>query len=71
MNQNEANQVIGDAIEKVWLGEMEGMRAMSKLGVSFTPEQRAQIETLVEAGDTVAAQKIILDSLEVSLGNAR
>lgn len=70
MNQDEANQVIGDAIEKVWLGEMEGMRATSRLGVTFTPEQRAQIEALVEAGDTAAAQKIILDTLEVSLANS-
>ena len=40
-----------------------GITALSRVGVSFTDDQKNMIKTLVEAGDTLGAQKIILAEL--------
>jgi len=49
---------------------VKGMTALRKVGVAFTAEQIKQIKALVEAGDTVGAQTIILKELETEFGNA-
>lgn len=47
-----------------------GINALSRNGVVFTEQQKAQIETLVKSGDTLAAQKIILNELALEYGGS-
>jgi len=47
-----------------------GLTALKKVGVSFTTEQRATIKALVESGDVMGAQKIILRELELQVGGS-
>lgn len=47
-----------------------GVSALRKVGVSFTDQQREQIRTLVESGDVMGAQKIILGELSKEFGGA-
>lgn len=47
-----------------------GITALTRAGVQFTDQQKAQISALVEAGDTLGAQKIILGELETQFGGA-
>ena len=49
---------------------LKGVTALSKVGVSFTEQQKKQIETLVKHGDVLGAQKIILKELAVEFGGA-
>lgn len=49
---------------------VKGVSALSKVGVSFTEQQKEQIKTLVESGDTMAAQKIILAELNKEFGGS-
>lgn len=49
---------------------IKGITALSKAGVSFTAQQKAQIKTLVESGHILAAQKIILAELGKEFGGA-
>jgi hypothetical protein len=49
---------------------IKGVTALSKVGVSFTKQQKDQIKALVEAGDTYGAQTIILKELELEFGKA-
>jgi phage-related minor tail protein len=45
-----------------------GLTALSRVGVSFTEQQKAQIRTMTEAGDIAGAQGIILGELERQFG---
>jgi phage-related protein len=47
---------------------IKGITALSKVGVTFTEQQRKQIEAMVEAGDTMGAQKLILAELNKEFG---
>jgi hypothetical protein len=47
-----------------------GVTALSRVGVSFTEEQKAQIKTMQEAGDTAGAQAIILAELNKEFGGS-
>lgn len=49
---------------------IRGVTALSKVGVSFTEQQKKQIKTLVESGKTLDAQKIILKELGREFGGA-
>ena len=49
---------------------IKGITALTRVGVSFTKEQKEQIKTLVESGKTMEAQKIILGELEREFGQA-
>lgn len=49
---------------------IKGVTALQKVGVSFTQSQKDQIKTLVESGDTLGAQKIILKELGKEFGGA-
>lgn len=49
---------------------VKGITALSRAGVSFTAEQKDQIKTLVATGDTLGAQKIILQELGKEFGGA-
>lgn len=49
---------------------IKGVSALQKVGVSFTQQQKDQIKTLVESGNTLGAQKIILGELNKEFGGA-
>lgn len=49
---------------------IKGVTALSKVGVTFTDQQREQIKTMVEAGDTMGAQKMILAELNKEFGGS-
>ena len=45
-----------------------GISALTRVGVTFTAQQKAQIRALVESGDILSAQKIILGELTSEFG---
>ena len=47
-----------------------GLTALSRVGVTFTEQQKEQITALQESGDLMGAQKIILEELESQFGGA-
>jgi hypothetical protein len=47
---------------------IKGITALSRVGVTFTEQQKEQIKALTESGDTISAQKIILAELESQVG---
>lgn len=47
-----------------------GITALSRVGVSFTDEQKAQIKTMQEAGDMAGAQAVILGELNKEFGGS-
>lgn len=49
---------------------IKGMTALSKVGVTFTKGQKDQIKALVESGDRMGAQKIILAELAKEFGGS-
>ena len=49
---------------------IKGISALSKVGVSFTEQQKAQIKAMVEAGDVAGAQKVILGELNKEFGGS-
>lgn len=51
---------LGKALED----PLTGLGALTRVGVSFNAQQKAQIETAVQLGQTLEAQKIILEAVE-------
>lgn len=49
---------------------VKGLTALTRSGVSFTDQQKAQIKALTESGDKLGAQKIILGELKKEFGGA-
>lgn len=49
---------------------IRGVTALQRVGVSFTAAQKDQIKTLVDSGNTLAAQKVILGELSKEFGGA-
>jgi len=49
---------------------VKGVSALSKVGVSFTKQQKDQIKALQASGDTMGAQKIILAELNKEFGGS-
>src|SRR5690554_3256962 len=47
---------------------VKGISALTRVGVQFTEQQKEQIEALVESGDILGAQQIILEELENQVG---
>lgn len=47
---------------------VKGINAMTRSGVAFTEQQKEQIKTLVESGDLLKAQTIILDEINNQYG---
>lgn len=47
---------------------IKGMAGLQKIGISFTDAQKDVIQSLVDTGQTAAAQQLILDQLKVSFG---
>src|SRR5690606_35619167 len=49
---------------------LQGINAMSRAGVTFTKQQKDQIKSLVESGNVLKAQKMILKEVESQVGGA-
>lgn len=47
---------------------VKGITALSRVGVAFTEQQKSQISAMVESGNTMGAQKIILAELNKEFG---
>jgi murein DD-endopeptidase MepM/ murein hydrolase activator NlpD len=81
---NQANQIVTDMSvalgqdtksSAIQLGKalndpIKGVTALQRVGVSFTASQKEQIKTLVESGDVMGAQKLILKELGDEFGGA-
>jgi len=73
---NMAAKMGGDASgSAIMLGKalndpVAGITSLTRAGVQFTDGQKESIKAMVEAGDTVGAQKIILGELETQFGGA-
>jgi len=61
-----AAKVLGKALND----PAKGLTKLTKLGVTFTDAQQAQIKAMTKAGDTAGAQKIILGEVEKRYGGA-
>jgi len=46
----------------------KGLTALTRVGVTFTEQQKKQIETMQKAGDMAGAQKVILNELNKEFG---
>jgi phage-related protein len=49
---------------------IKGVSALTRVGVSFTEQQKEQIAAMVESGNTLGAQKLILSEVEKQFGGA-
>ena len=49
---------------------VKGVTALGRAGVQFTEQQKEQIETLVESGKTLKAQRMILRELQTQVGGS-
>jgi phage-related protein len=49
---------------------VKGIGALSRSGVSFTAEQKAMVEAMVEMGDVAGAQNLILAEMETQFGGS-
>ena len=47
---------------------VKGLTALAKAGVTFTAQEKAKIKTLVESGNQLEAQKVILSAIESQVG---
>jgi hypothetical protein len=61
-----ANIQVGKALND----PIKGVTALTRVGVTFTDQQKDQIKTLVESGDKLAAQKLILKELGSEFGGS-
>lgn len=49
---------------------IQGLASLSRVGIQFTDQQKDQIKSLVESGQTMEAQKIILGELQSQFGGS-
>lgn len=65
-------QVIGQTTKlgKVLNDPVQGISALTESGVSFSESQKEMIKALVETGDLMSAQRIILDEIQSQYGGA-
>lgn len=72
MSQAMGTDLQGSAIQlgKALNDPTQGMTALTRVGVTFTDQQKEQIKTLQESGDLVGAQGIILKELSTEFGGA-
>ncbi|MBR5965350.1 MAG: phage tail tape measure protein, partial [Treponema sp.] len=66
MDLSSAAQVVGKALDD----PINGLGSLSRQGFRFTEEQKKMIAAMVEAGDVMGAQKIILEELDGTYGGA-
>lgn len=71
------SQVLGQDLQSsaIQLGKalndpITGITALSRVGIAFTQQQKDQIKTLIESGQTMKAQGVILDEITKFYGEA-
>jgi phage-related protein len=47
---------------------IKGITALGRAGVTFTEQEKAKIKTLVESGDLLSAQNMVLQAIETQVG---
>jgi hypothetical protein len=62
----DAAMLVGKALND----PIKGMTAMTRAGIQFTDAQKEQIKAMVESGDVMGAQKVILEELETQFGGS-
>jgi len=62
----------GEAIRlgKALNDPVKGISALTRVGVSFTEQQKEQVKALVASGDMMGAQKLILSELQAQFGGS-
>jgi hypothetical protein len=65
-DMNSSAILVGKALQD----PVKGVAALSRVGVSFTKQQKAVIKKLVETGKSAQAQKLILRELEMQVGGS-
>lgn len=63
---NSSAMMVGKALND----PVKGLTALSKAGVQFTAGQKDSIKAMVESGDVMGAQKMILKELETQVGGS-
>jgi phage-related protein len=60
----------GNAVQlgKALNDPIKGLSSLAKSGVSFTDDQKAMIEAMVEGGNVMGAQELILKAIETQVG---
>lgn len=66
MDLSSAAQAVGKALDD----PINGITSLQRQGFRFSESQKAVIQSLIETGDTAAAQKIIIDELNTTYGGA-
>jgi hypothetical protein len=68
----DANGLKGSTIQlgKALNDPIKGITALTRVGVTFTDQQKKQITQMVKAGNTLGAQKIILKEVNSEFGGA-
>lgn len=65
-DMSSASMLMGKALND----PIKGMTALTRSGVSFTQAQKDQVKAMVESGDTMGAQKLILKEMETQFGGS-
>jgi phage-related protein len=65
-DMNSASMLVGKALND----PIKGMAALTRSGIQFTEQQKAQVKAMVASGDMLGAQKIILKELETQFGGS-
>lgn len=65
-------EMSGSALQlgKALQDPIKGLTVLGRAGVTFTEDQKALVKSLVEQGDLLSAQKVILEELEGQVGGA-
>ena len=61
-----STRIVGQAIND----PIKGLTSLGRIGITFTANQKAMVKQLMASGDTMGAQKILLDALSASYGGA-
>ena len=72
--QDMATVIGGDAstaalqLGKALNAPIQGLNSLSRAGIQFTQQQKDQIKTMIESGEVIKAQNVILDELKGQIG---
>lgn len=65
-SMDSTSKMLGKALQD----PVKGMTALGRAGVTFTQAQKDQIKAMVESGNVLGAQKLILKEVETQVGGA-
>jgi len=70
VRMNEDGKAASVQLGKALQDPIKGVTALARVGVNFTAQQKEQIKTMVESGDKLGAQKMILGELNKEFGGS-